>query len=97
MDLQCIQASGLKSTSVPNVRGDFHIYITRQSARHKCQNDILYGNMNIDFFAYTFKFKFIFKNTCSTMTVDCLDSSWSIVVKKSNDIPSQTGLSDYLS
>ena len=32
MDLQCIQASSLKSISVPNVRGDFHIYTARQSA-----------------------------------------------------------------
>ena len=31
MDLQSIQASCLKSISVPNVRGDFYIYIARDS------------------------------------------------------------------
>ena len=32
MDLQCIQASSSKSISVPNVRGEFHIYTASQSA-----------------------------------------------------------------
>ena len=32
MDSQCIQASSLKSISVPNIRGDFHIHIAVQNA-----------------------------------------------------------------
>ena len=36
----------------------------------KCQNDFLCANMNIDMNVspYIMKFKFFFKNTCSTMT-----------------------------
>ena len=33
----------------------------------KCQNDILCGNMNIDVSPYILKFKFFFRNTCSTV------------------------------
>ena len=33
----------------------------------KCENDVLCGNMNADVSPYILKFKFFFKNTCSTM------------------------------
>ena len=54
----------------------------------KCQNDVLCGNMNMDV-----------SNSSSKILVlqYCLDSCWSIVAKKWNDIPSQTGLSNYYS
>ena len=43
MDSQCIQVSSSKSISVPNVRGDFDIYIAKQSATlTKSQNGALY-------------------------------------------------------
>ena len=32
MDSQCLQATSLKSISVSNVKGEFHIYIAKQSA-----------------------------------------------------------------
>ena len=61
---------------------------------------VLCGDMNMDVSPYKWKFKFFlffFKNTCCTM------NAWiyvgfmihSIVDKKWNDIPSQTGLSNY--
>ena len=34
----------------------------------KCQNDVLYGSMNMDISPYILKFKFLFKYTCSTIT-----------------------------
>ena len=34
----------------------------------KCQNDALCGNVSIDLSPYILKFKFFFKNNCSTMT-----------------------------
>ena len=59
----------------------------------KCQNDVLNGNLNMDVSPYMLKFKLFFKNTCSKMTA----WTWSIVVKKWNDIPSQKGFSNYCS
>ena len=34
----------------------------------KCQNDVLYVNVNVDVSHYILKFKFFFNNTCSTIT-----------------------------
>ena len=34
----------------------------------KCQNDVLCGNVNVDVSRYILKFKFFFKNTCSTIS-----------------------------
>ena len=56
-----------KCISVPNFRGDFHVYIARQRATlTKSQNDVLAGNLNIS--TSILKLKFFFKHTCSTMT-----------------------------
>ena len=64
-----MQASSSKIISILNIRVDFHIYIAWQSATLiKCQADVLCGNMNVDVSHYILKFKFFFKNTCSTMT-----------------------------
>ena len=69
MDSQCIQVNSSKSISVPNVRGDFDIYIAKQSATsRKSQNGVLCDNMNMDVSAYILKFKF-FKTIRSAMTV----------------------------
>ena len=69
MDSQCIQVSSSKSISVPNVRGDFDIYIAKQSATlRKSQNGVLCDNMNMDVSAYILKFKF-FKTIRSATTV----------------------------
>ena len=38
----------------------------------KWQNDVLCGNMNVDVCPYILKFKFFFKNTCSTMSAEFL-------------------------
>ena len=53
----------------------------------KCQNDVLCGNTNMDVSPYILKFwillqKYLFYN-------DCLESCWSIVVKKWNYMPSK--------
>ena len=66
MNSECIQAT--KNISVPNIKGDFHIYITRQNnTLTKIENDIFCGNMNMDISPYIMKLKFFFKNTCSTI------------------------------
>ena len=49
-----------KVSFVPNVRRDFHIYFSRKS-------DVFCDNMNMEVSPYFLKFKFFFKNTCSTM------------------------------
>ena len=68
IDSRCIQVT--KSIFVPNVRRDFHIYIARQSATlANSQKHVSCGNMNMDISPYILKFKFFFKDTCSTMTV----------------------------
>ena len=72
-----MQASTLKSISVENVMGDFHIYTARQSATlTKMSNDVLCGNMNMDVSPYILKFKFFFKDTCSTITAWIYAGLW---------------------
>ena len=69
MDSQCIQVNSSKSISVPNVRGDFDIYMAKQSATlTKSQNGVLCDNMNMDVSAYILKFKLL-KTIRSATTV----------------------------
>ena len=96
MNSQCIQPTISKSISVSNVRADFPIYIARQSATltklskwcfvWQCE----YGCLLLHTEILILLQKFLFYT-------DCLDSCWSIAVKKRNDIPSQKGLSNYYS
>ena len=91
---QWIQASSSKSISFLNVRGDFHIYTARQSPTFdemtskwcflwQCEYGCLHLHIEIEIFLQ----KYLFYS-------DCLDSCWSIVVKKWNDMPSRKGLSN---
>ena len=67
--LACIQASSLKSISVPNVRGDFQFTLPcKVPLWQKRQNDVLCGSMNMDVSPSILKFELFFKNICSTMT-----------------------------
>ena len=94
--LACIQASSLKSISVPNVRGDFHIYTAMQSATLTKTSkwcfvwQYEYGCLPFHIEIWIILQKYLLYN-------DCLDSCWSIAVKKWNDIPSQIGLANYYS
>ena len=69
MDLECIQISGLKNISLTNVRGDSIFTLPgKVPLWQKCQNDVLCGHMNMDVSPYILKFKFFYKNNCSTKT-----------------------------
>ena len=69
MESQCIQVSSLKSISFPNVMRDSIFTLPgKVPLWQNCQNDVLCGNMNMDISPYILKFKFFYKNTCSTMT-----------------------------
>ena len=87
MDLQWIQASSLKSISIPNVPQVLHIYTARKSATLTKMSECFVGQYEYGYFFYKYR------NNCSRMTVSC----WSIEVKKWNNIPSRTGLSNYYS
>ena len=88
MDSQCIQASNSKSTSVPNVSRDFYINIARQGATLTKMLkwcfvwQYEYGSLSLHITVKILLQKYLFNN-------GCLDSCWSIVVKKWNDISSQ--------
>ena len=67
--LACIQASSLKSISVLNVRGDFHIYTAMQSATlTKMSKWCFVWQYEYGCLPFVLKFKLFFKNICSTMT-----------------------------
>ena len=96
MDSKGIESSSSNFFSFSNVTLDFHIYIARQSATlTKISKwcfvwQYKYGWLLLHIGNYVLLQKYLFYN-------DCLDLRWSIVVKKWNDIPSQTGLSNHYS
>ena len=76
--------------------GDTHIFTLpgKVSLWQKFQNDVLFGNMNMDspltYWNSNSSSRYLFYN-------DCLDLCWFLIVRRWNDIASQTGLSIHFS